>query len=77
MPYKFSKYKHNRQKPPSRFDRSSFKTVPLNHTDYTGKKFKKPGAKAIVGKLKVKYRTAKKRGARPRAWGIQSILIPK
>lgn len=78
MPYsKNAKYKHKRQKPPSRFDKSTLKTVPLSHTDYSGKKFKKPGAKAIVGKLKVKYRTAKKRGGKPRAWGIQSILIPK
>lgn len=78
MPYsEKAKYRHNRQKPPSRFDKSTLKTVPLSHTDYRGKKFKKPGAKAIVGVLKKKYRKPAKRGGKPRAWGIQSILIPK
>lgn len=78
MPYsKKAKYKHNRQKPPGEFDRSTLKTVPLSHTDYKGKKFKKPGAKAIVGRLKVKHRKPAKRGGKPRKWGIQSILISK
>jgi hypothetical protein len=78
MPYsKKAQYKHNRQKPPSKFYKSTFKTVPLSHTDYSGKKFKKPGAKAIVGRLKPQYRVPKKRGAKPRAWSIQSILTLK
>lgn len=78
MPYsEKANYRHNRQKPPNMFDKSTFKTVPLDHTDYSGKKFDKPGAKAIVGRLKVKNRKPKKRGGKPRAWGIQSILIPK
>jgi hypothetical protein len=69
MPYsKKSAYKHNRQKPPRRFIKSTFKTVPLSHTEYSGKKFKVKGAKAIVGKLKNKKHNA---------WKIQSILIPK
>jgi hypothetical protein len=78
MPYsEKAKYKHNRQKAPKQFDKSTLKTVPLSHTDYKGKKFDKPGAKAIVGKLKVKYRKPARRGGKPRAWKIQSILIPK
>jgi len=71
MPYsKEARYKHNRQRPPKHFDRSTLKTVPLSHTEYSGKKFKVKGAKAVVGKLK-KSRRGK------RAWAIQSILIPK
>jgi hypothetical protein len=78
VPYsKDSKYKHNRQKNPKQFDKSSFKTVPLSHTTYKGKKYDKPGAKAIVGKLKVKFRKPVKKGGKPRKWGIQSILILK
>jgi len=78
MPYsKKAKYRHNRQKPPGRFLKSTLKTVPLSHTEYKGKKFRKPGAKAIVGKLKPQFRKPVKRGGKPRKWGIQSILIPK
>ena len=61
-----SKYDRYRQHSPKQFQKDTFKTVPLNHTDYSGKKFKKKGAKAIVGKKK-------KSGE----WDIQSILIPK
>ena len=78
MPYsKKAKYKHNRQKPPGKFVKSTLRTVPLSHTDYSGTKFKKRGAKAIVGKLKPQFRKPEKRGAKPRVWGIQSILVPK
>jgi hypothetical protein len=78
MPYsKDAKYKHNRQKPPKRFIKSTLRTVPLSHTDYGGKKFDKPGAKAIVGALKPSFRKPKKRGGKPRKYAIQSILIPK
>lgn len=66
MPYKNSHYERHRQLPPTRFIRDSFRTVPLSHTDYSGKKFDKEGAKAIVGKLKDSGK-----------WKIQSILIPK
>jgi hypothetical protein len=72
MPYsKKSCFYHKRQKQPNLFDESTFKTVPLDHTEYKGTKFqewskKDSGAKAIVGKLK-------KNGK----WRIQSILIPK
>ena len=64
-------YKHHRQQSPKKFRKGSFKTVPLSHTNYSGKKFKKlhkqgSGAKAIVGK--------KKKSGK---WGIQSILVPK
>lgn len=55
-------YRRWRQRDPNLFVRSSFRTVPLSHTDYKGKK----KGKAIVGKLK----TTKK-------WKIQSILEEK
>jgi hypothetical protein len=78
MPYsKKALYKHNRQKPPSHFIKGTFKTVPLSHTEYKGKKFKKPGSKAIVGRLKTCYRKPIKRGGKLRANRIQSILVPK
>ena len=67
MPYsRKAKYKHHRQKKPGLFIKSSFRTVPITHTAYRGKKFKKPGVKAVVGKLK----STKK-------WATQSILEPK
>ncbi len=53
------KYKRWRQKSPSLFIKNSFRTVPLSHTSYRGKK----KGKAIVGKLK-----------RNKKWEIQSIL---
>lgn len=79
MPYsKNAKYRHHRQKKPNMFLKTpSMKTVKLSHTDYSGKKFDVPGAKAIVGKLKSQYRKPKKRGGKPHAWAIQSILTPK
>ena len=67
MPYsKDANYKHNRQKNPNLFDKDSFKTVSISHTKYRGKKYKKRGNKAIVGKLK-----------ETGEWKIQSILEPK
>ena len=57
-----SKYRRHRQKPPSLFVHSSFRTVPLSHTEYRGKK----KGKAIVGKLK-----------RNKKWAIQSVLESK
>ena len=57
-----SKYRRHRQKSPSLFIKSSFRTVPLSHTDYKGKK----KGKAIVGKLK-----------KNKKWSIQSILENK
>jgi len=78
MPYsKKAKYEHHRQKSPKMFERSTLKTVKLSHTEYSGKKYKKLGAKAVVGRLKKKYRKPVKRGGKPRAWGVQSILVPK
>ena len=56
------RYKRWRQKSPSLFIKNSFRTVPLNHTSYKGKK----KGKAIVGKLK-----------RNKKWEIQSILEEK
>lgn len=61
-PRKTENYKRWRQKFPDLFIKSSFRTVPLSHTDYKGKK----KGKAIVGKLK----STKK-------WTIQSILEEK
>ncbi len=58
-PRKTKKYKRWRQKSPGLFIKSSFRTVPLSHTEYKGKK----KGKAVVGKL----RKSKK-------WVIQSIL---
>lgn len=71
MPYKKSKYYRFRQKKPNLFYKSSFRTVPLNHANYRGKKFAEwdfsgTPAKAIVGNLK----SSGKRS-------IQCILIPK
>ena len=65
-----AKYRHHRQKSPELFIKKTFRTVPLSHTEYAGKKFRVRGAKAIVGKLKPANRTKTK-------WTIQSILTPK
>lgn len=78
MPYsKRARYRHHRQKSPGKFQKGTFKTVPLSHTEYKGKKFRKPGAKAVVGVVKKEHRRPIKRGGRPRKWGIQSILTLK
>ncbi len=70
MPYsKKAKYRHNRQRPPKDFQRSSLRTVPVSHiseSQYRGKKFRKKGVKAITGKLK----NSKK-------YKVQSFLVPK
>ncbi|MDD5013544.1 MAG: hypothetical protein PHW73_00395 [Atribacterota bacterium] len=77
MPYsKDAKYKHHRQQPPSRFEKGTMKTVPLSHTSYSGEKFNKKGAKAVVGKLKPSHRKKGKSGKKVK-WSIQSILILK
>lgn len=66
MPYsRQAKYRHYRQKEPNLFIQSSFKTVPISHTSYAGKKFAKKGNMAIVGHLK---------GCDKYCWVIQSIL---
>lgn len=71
MPYsRAAKYRHNRQRPPEQFEKETFKTVPIENTEYSGKKFAKKGNKAVVGRLKKKNRTK-------RAWAIQSILEKK
>jgi len=67
MPYsKKAKYTHHRQKSPRLFIKKSFKTVPISHTSYRGKKFAQKTTKAVVGKLK---KTGK--------WAIQTILKRK
>lgn len=53
------KYIRHRKKSPKLFIKKSFRTVPLSHTKYKGKK----KGKAIVGKLK-----------KSKKWEIQSIL---
>lgn len=74
MPYsKKSKFKHVRQKPPSKFVKASIRTVPISHaTTPTGKHYKDypKGTKAIVGKVK-----ERKKGQRK--YQTQSILVPK
>jgi len=60
MPTK--KYKRWRQKDPKLFIKNSFRTVPLDHTEYKGKK----KGKAVVGKLK-----------KTKKWATQSILEEK
>jgi len=78
MPYsKKAKYTHHRQRKPSQCIKGTHRTVKLSHSGYKGKKYKKPGAKAVVCKLKKKYRKPAKRGGKPRAWGTQSILNKK
>jgi hypothetical protein len=72
MPYgPKARYKHDRQRSPTEFYADSFRTVPLHHTKYRGKKYawykrKKSGARAVVARSK-----------KTKKWGIQSILIPK
>ncbi len=76
MPYSDeAKYTHHRQLPPSRFHKATFKTVALSHTGYSGSKFNVKGAKAVVGRLKAKYRPKTKKNFK--VWTIQTILIPK
>lgn len=67
MPYKKSaKYYHHRRHNPGLFEKTSFRTIPIANSSYSGTKFLVPGAKVIVGK----YKKTKK-------WRIQSILEPK
>jgi hypothetical protein len=76
-----AKYDHHRQVPPQCFESVSFKTVPLEHTEYprTGR-YRVPGAIAVTGRLrkgcKAKFGIKGKR-VRFHAWAIQSILTPK
>lgn len=56
------RYKRWRQKDPKLFIKNSFRTVPLDHTEYKGKK----KGKAVVGKLK-----------KTKKWVTQSILEEK
>lgn len=75
MPYsEKSKYKHHRQRPPDQFEKSTFKTVPVSHSNYTGTKFKVKGAEAIVGRLKKQFRPKTKKNNK--VWAVQSFLIP-
>ena len=56
------RYKRWRQKDTKLFIKTSFRTVPLDHTEYKGKK----KGKAVVGKLK-----------KTKKWATQSILEEK
>jgi len=62
------KYRHFTQRRKSEFQKDSYKIVPLNRTDYIGRKFKKNNEKilAVIGKLVTNDK-----------WKIQKILIPK
>lgn len=60
-----ARYEHERQLPTGKFDPKTFRTVPIEHTGYKGKKFATKGTKAVVGKLKGD------------GWATQSILVPK
>jgi len=61
-------YRHFTQRKKEEFQKESYKTVPLSHTDYRGSKFKKDNEKvlAVVGKLKINDK-----------WKIQKILVPR
>ncbi len=61
-------YRHFTQRRKSEFQKDSYKTVPLSHTDYSGIKFKKNNEKilAVIGKLMINEK-----------WKIQKILVPK
>lgn len=66
-----SRYLHYRQNSPEEFDKTTFKVVPLHHTEYSGQKFEKynvrgSGAVATVGRDK-----------KTNKWKIQNIMIPK
>ena len=69
-----SKYTHNRQLPPSKFIKESFRTVPISNAKTpTGQDYKKKfpkGTKAIVGTVKHPEKGQRKNQT-------QSILIPK
>lgn len=68
MPFKHSKYDRDRREKPSEFVKRSFRTVPISHVPH--KKRYPKGTKAIVGKWKNEK-------AHKRAYGTQSVLIPK
>jgi len=59
-PRKTKNWLRYRQEEPQKFIQTSFRNVPLNHTNYKGNI---KGQRAIVGKLK-----------KTKKWAIQSIL---
>lgn len=75
MPYSNkAQYIHDRQQPPKRFVKGTFRTVPVSHARTpTGREFERDfpkGTKAVVGKVK-------KPKAGQRKNQTQTILIPK
>lgn len=65
MPYsQKARYYHHRRAKPREFFKSTFRNVPISHTN-SPKRYPK-GTRAIVGKRK-----------KTKRWGIQSVLIPK
>lgn len=62
-PRKTKNWLRYRQKSPNLFIQTSFRNVPLSHTNYKGKI---KGQRAIVGKLK-----------KTKKWALQSILKKK
>lgn len=73
MPYRKGNYRHKRYQDPDLFDKDTFRTVPISHTD-SKLKNKYPNALAVVGKKK-KTKRLTRRGNKP--WVIQKIMIPK
>lgn len=76
-----SNFDHHRQAPPQCFAVDSYRTVPLEHTEYPESgRYMVKGALAVTGRLKkgckAKWGIPGKR-VKFRAWGIQSILTPK
>lgn len=75
-----SEYRRYRQRPPEHFayeapGKKRMRTVPVRHSDAPSRFKKIRGAKAVVGKLKPKYKIPGPRGGR--TWTTQSVLVPK
>ncbi len=71
MPYsKKAKYTHHRQRNPGLFIKGTLRTISVKRARaqglYSGRKFNKPTAKAIVGKLR-----------RTKKYAVQSFLLKK
>jgi len=79
-PYsKEARYDHHRKIDPRCFQTTSFRTVPLSHTDYPESgAYMVKGAKAVVGRLKMPcMEKLDISGAHKGKWAVQTILTPK
>lgn len=72
---KGAKFTRHRQESPKEFERESFRTVPLSHTGYRGKKYDPDADRAVVGVFKGKGAKKGPRGGKD--WRIQTILRRK